>query len=135
MTAPQWQVREGDPPRPVPVEICCGNCATVYTITDPGGLHTDLDAVVWHPGCNTAVPCPAIAHVVRCTQRGPCFTHSTGCGELIAGPAGGGQPPPAGDVPAAAPQPVWEPPPATSPGPAPVNPWAHLTRRARRRPE
>jgi hypothetical protein len=137
VTAPRWQVREGDPPRAVPVEICCGNCGTVYTVTDPTKLHTELDAMVWHSSCRTAVPCPAIAHVVRCAQRGPAFTHSTGCGDLVAGPAAGGPPPPTDAGPAAtpAPQPVWEPPPTTSPGPAPVDPWAHLTPRPRRRPE
>ena len=74
VTAPRWQVREGDPPRPVPVEICCGNCATVHTVIDPSKLHTELDAVVWHSSCRTAVPCPAIAHVVRCTQHGRAVT-------------------------------------------------------------
>jgi hypothetical protein len=137
VTAPRWHVREGDPPRPVPVEISCGNCGTDYTVTDPRELHTELDAVVWHSACRTAVPCPAIAHVVRCTQRGPGFTHSTGCGELITGPAAGGLPPPADDLPttAAPATPVWAPPSATSPGPAPVDPWAPLTHRTRHRLE
>jgi hypothetical protein len=57
VTAPAWQLRDGDPPAAVPVEIGCGNCGHRYVVTDVGELHTELDAVVWHERCGTVVAC------------------------------------------------------------------------------
>lgn len=98
--------------------IGCAKCRQEYGVADPRLLHREQDAVVWHSLCRTAVPCPAVAELVRCTVQTVGSPQAGGCGALIAGPAAGGQPPPTLDEPPVAPE---VPPPA--PRPAQDRPW------------
>lgn len=87
ITPPAWIVT---PPNPDTADhlatICCSPCGAIYVVMDSVELHTTLDAAVSH-SCGAVVACPSVAHLVRCSTRGPSIITDTGCGAVTTGPA------------------------------------------------
>jgi hypothetical protein len=113
---PAWltQNDHGDDQLHPPLSVGCVACGREHTVTNLAEVHLEVDATAWHDLCRTAVPCPAVAQLVRCrVADGPGLYR--GCGAVFPGPAAG-----------ASPGPPPEPPEPPRPMVRPPDPWRQL---------